>query len=563
MSANSSTSLTHPLTQIYRGGTASARPDDELLARWADGCGPEPIAALIGRHGPLVLGVCRRILGDGPDADDAFQATFLVLVRRARTLRDPERLAPWLHAVATRIALRARRRWRTGSATLASSDPRLRLVAHSEEPSEAETPSNLELSELRRVLDEEVARLPKRYREPFVLCVIQGLSRAEGSSRLGCPAGTLDSRIARARGRLRDRLSRRGFSPGVLVGSLGAPESGFVANQLLFRSVPETLLGSTVTVVQALSIHSGVPLTLWVMGRDVLPATLYKWVAASSVGLAVVTGTTFGVVAMKSGDDGSPGTRPPQGQGPLAVASAPLSDEPTSARPADSSKGDPKQSSVPPNQDEQEPGLTQEMTALLQIEAMMEQKALVQQLQTKQKSDGGLVGGEGDQKPDLEPEVDPSALGGLLQDLGLTTEKLDFTSVRDDDRETVLREILRLWVETNRKRLESSIEQYRVGVISVDRLIEASRDYRDALYYTARADHKPEDDPVILRAFEHHLGRMIDLARRAQIGFNAGLISSSDINEIKNEIFASTINYCLFVRDSLNATLKSDDPQQL
>ena len=135
----------------------------------------------------MVLATCRRVLGPGPDADDAFQATFLTLVRRAGQVRAGHSVGGWLHRVAYRVALRVRvRRPRTGALA----------VAH--EP--AARPANeSEWSDLRPVLDQEIDTLPHRFRAPFVLCYLQGKTNEQAARELGRPVGTILSRLATAR----------------------------------------------------------------------------------------------------------------------------------------------------------------------------------------------------------------------------------------------------------------------------------------------------------------------------------------------------------------------------
>jgi RNA polymerase sigma factor (sigma-70 family) len=153
---------------------------------------------LVRRHGPMVLGVCRRILRNEQDAEDAFQATFLVLVRRAASLQSPSRIANWLHGVAYRTALEARSaaaRRRAREATV-----RVRTVMP-EDP----------WAELWPVLDQELGRLAEKYRAAVVLCDLEGKTRRETARQLGWAEGTVASRLARGRSILAKRLARRGF----------------------------------------------------------------------------------------------------------------------------------------------------------------------------------------------------------------------------------------------------------------------------------------------------------------------------------------------------------------
>lgn len=187
------------LLREVRRIAASARPDDDsdrvLLARFTASRDEQAFAELVRRHGPMVLGVCHRVLRHVADADDAFQAAFLILVRRAADVRDPDRLGPWLFGVAWRTAnkLRATRR----SACPLPDDVPNRQTAASDWPAE---------------LDAAIAGLSDKYRHPVVLCHLQGLTLAEAARKLGCPAATVATRLFRARTTLRRRLTALGLS---------------------------------------------------------------------------------------------------------------------------------------------------------------------------------------------------------------------------------------------------------------------------------------------------------------------------------------------------------------
>lgn len=190
--------------------------DAELLSRWCDGGDRTALETLIRRHGGMVYGVCHRVLGNHADADDAFQATFLVFVRRANSLDRPEQVAGWLHAVSARVARKARAtRHRRHERETTTVD----IAAHP-------NPTNPWESDPRRqALDEEIARLPDRYRLPIVLCELEGYTLEEAAHALGWPKGTVAGRLSRGRERLRERLVRRGpgapvVLPGCLLGCL-------------------------------------------------------------------------------------------------------------------------------------------------------------------------------------------------------------------------------------------------------------------------------------------------------------------------------------------------------
>jgi RNA polymerase sigma factor (sigma-70 family) len=215
-----------PVLRFLRTAAGPTPPSDrQLLDRFVGQDDEAAFAALVRRHGPLVLGVCRRVLHDVHAAEDCFQATFWLLARKAGSLANPDLLGNWLHGVASRTARRAR---------LAAARRRAR-EKQAGRPQTVAPAEEVVWRDLREVLDEEIARLPARYREAVVLCYLEGRTNAEAAARLGCSRGTIATRLARARARLRGRLVRRG-----LALSLGALSAG------LSRAVGEALPGPLV-----------------------------------------------------------------------------------------------------------------------------------------------------------------------------------------------------------------------------------------------------------------------------------------------------------------------------
>jgi RNA polymerase sigma factor (sigma-70 family) len=209
------------------GPLDEAAIDEQLLRRFALTHEGAAFEGLMQRHGPMVLGVCRRVLGREHDAEDAFQATFLVLTRKADTIRKPASVGSWLHGIAYRIARKAKEqagRLPVGAAEV----PDRRSAEPSEEVSDRE---------LRAALDAELDRLPEKYRAPVVLCCLEGRRRTDVARQLGCREGTLCSRLARARALLQARLLRRGWT----VPALGAVLLGGEAP----AAVPAKLAGAT------------------------------------------------------------------------------------------------------------------------------------------------------------------------------------------------------------------------------------------------------------------------------------------------------------------------------
>ena len=191
-------------------------PDAELLDRFAAARDQAAFADLVRRHGPMVLGVCRTVLRHEQDAEDAFQATFLVLARKADSIRRREAVAGWLCEVAHRIAARAQ-----------AETARRRAREQKVTPMPAADPTqDMTLRDLRRVLSEELQRLPERYRVPLVLCYLEGRTHTDAAAQLGCGKDTFRGRLDRGREHLRRRLGRRGIAlSAVLCAAAVAPRS--------------------------------------------------------------------------------------------------------------------------------------------------------------------------------------------------------------------------------------------------------------------------------------------------------------------------------------------------
>jgi RNA polymerase sigma factor (sigma-70 family) len=223
-------SMNRLLGHLRRIAAAPQPPSDgELLSCFIERREESAFAALLRRHGPMVLGVCRRVLRDVHDADDAFQATFLVLVRKAASVRPREAVGNWLYGVAYRTALEAR-------AKIARRHAREKPMDDLPQP---EAKPQAGWHELLPLLDEELHRLPDKYRLAVVLCDVEGRSRKEVARQLAIPEGTLSSRLAVARKRLAARLARLGFALS------GASLAVLLAENAAPACVPAPLLLST------------------------------------------------------------------------------------------------------------------------------------------------------------------------------------------------------------------------------------------------------------------------------------------------------------------------------
>jgi RNA polymerase sigma factor (sigma-70 family) len=220
--------------------------DGQLLSRFFEARDDTAFTVIIDRYGPLVYGVCRRVLADSNDADDAFQATFLVLVRKGNTLRDPGRLASWLYGVAYRTARKAK-----AKAALRTKSER----QASEMPTKSDR-SEMTYDELAAVLDEEIAQLPEKYALPLVLCYLEGKTNAQAAQQLGWPEGSISRRLSRARELLRSRLARRGLalSAALIAAVFARPSSAGVPSELLLATTrAATLIADGVDVADVVS----------------------------------------------------------------------------------------------------------------------------------------------------------------------------------------------------------------------------------------------------------------------------------------------------------------------
>jgi RNA polymerase sigma-70 factor (ECF subfamily) len=261
---------------IQRLARALDRLDDaELLAAFLQCRDEAAFALLVHRHGPLVYGVCRRWLRETADIEDAFQATFLVLVRRAGSISRPQQLANWLYGVALRAARKQRERTRRiRQHEVPATDLSARFVTVPER--------DLELG---MTLDAELRRLPEKYRLPILLCHGQGLSRREAAAIIGCPEGTLSVRLARAVRRLRRRLTEAGLAPAAVtaltpIAAKAVPPD--LVRSTLRMAVPYLLQPGSVTARAAL-LAEGVVQMLWVRRFSLALASVFV-VAALGAG---------------------------------------------------------------------------------------------------------------------------------------------------------------------------------------------------------------------------------------------------------------------------------------
>lgn len=268
------------IRSLFSGGMHGGLTDRQLLERFVNqdgGSAEDAFGILLERHGPMVWGVCRRALPDRNEAADAFQATFLVLMRKAPTVRVDDSLGPWLYGVSRRVASRART---TALRRGARETGRVEALA-------GQAP-DLGSSERLEILDEEIGRLPERQRAVVVLCDLEGLPHEEVASRLGCPVGTVESRLSRGRRRLRDRLVRRGLAP-------AAPALWAEVARDANAAMPAALITSSTRFVTNAPAAGAVPVAVHALAEGVIRMMWLARLKPLAVVAAAVVLTTAGV----------------------------------------------------------------------------------------------------------------------------------------------------------------------------------------------------------------------------------------------------------------------------
>ncbi len=266
---------------------AIATSDRELLARFVSERDQAAFRGLVVRHGPTVLQMCRGVLQDAHEAEDAFQATFIVLVRKARSIQDPDSLGGWLRGVAYRTALRARCR---ASRRQVVERTRAQMVRPENAPEDFSP-------DLRQLIRTELERLPDSYRDAVTLCYLQGLTHQEAARQLGWPVGTVKVRLVRGRRLLRERLDRRGVS-------LGSALLFLLLDPRKARDVPGPLAESTARAMAVAAnghraaLASEFAFAFELAGQVLRPAVAfnYKWALAAVVATGFILGLSGSAV---------------------------------------------------------------------------------------------------------------------------------------------------------------------------------------------------------------------------------------------------------------------------
>lgn len=301
-----------PLVRMIHGMAEDQRvkgaPDQDLLRRFGDERDEAAFRGLLWRHGPMVLSICRSVLGQEADAEDAFQATFLVLARQAKAIRKTGSVGSWLHGVAYRTALKARAE-------------RIRRRKHEGQPpraNESDGPDDLTWREVREVIHAELGGVPEPYRAALVLCYLEGKTQVEAAAVLGVCKATVKNRLERGRALLRARLERRGLGPAAVLAAAAWPAAGSA-------DVPAALVSSTIKAVgssaagqaAAGAVSAKVAALAEGVLKPVLSAKLRlvfaAWFAASGLGLLALQGQVADEKGAQAAQPPKPAARADEG----------------------------------------------------------------------------------------------------------------------------------------------------------------------------------------------------------------------------------------------------------
>jgi len=291
------------LRDLFAAGTATGLSDNELLERYtakrvesaeAATAAEMAFAALVDRHGAMVWGVCHRVLGDAHEAEDAFQGTFLVLVRKAGSVRVDGSLGRWLYGVAHKVALRARSEAERRGSGFGRVPP----------TSSADPVGDVELRELRSAIGGELDRLPAKYRCPLELCHLQGMTYDQAARQLNWPVATVKSRLTKGRLRLRARLAQRGLAPGAVAVGLATALTGEAR-----AAVPQELVQSTTRAATACA-KGAFSAAVTNLTEGVLKMMMWEKLKLITVGALVAVGLTTQALSQPARKGGNLVARP-------------------------------------------------------------------------------------------------------------------------------------------------------------------------------------------------------------------------------------------------------------
>jgi RNA polymerase sigma factor (sigma-70 family) len=309
MGKAASSPILRVILQVVEDPEVREASDRDLLQRFSERREAAAFHALLRRHGPMVFDVCRGVLGNEANAEDAFQATFLILARKAASIRNTASVGSWLHGVAYRTALKARLHLAT----------RQKYEARAPARPNAE-PDDLTWREVRQVLHEELSGLAERYRVPLVACYLEGMTQGEAAAQLGLAKTTLKERLERARSMLRARLVRRGLEPAAVLVATAWPSSTALA------CLSKTLVSSTIKAASlfAAGQAAAIPVQVTALTEGVLKTMLLTKLRIATAVLVVIALIGAGVIGAAT-------------RGPQPVARSPI----------DGQKGDKAPAAVP------------------------------------------------------------------------------------------------------------------------------------------------------------------------------------------------------------------------
>jgi RNA polymerase sigma factor (sigma-70 family) len=539
-----SNALNDQLAGLFGAGTCAGLSDGELLERFLacrDDGGERAFESLVTRHGPMVLGICRHFLDDPSDVHDAFQAVFLVLARRAGAIRKTESVGSWLYGVTVRVAARARagairRRVRERRVLTAAS-----AAALAGGSPEASPGTPVENDDGAAVVHEEVIRLPEPFRTPIVLCYFEGLTHDEAAARLSWPVGTVRSRLARARDRLRTRLTRRGVTVpstiGPMAGWLIAGQSPSAASAAIRAAtalplpvhVPTSLAHAAVrlTAGQPAAVGSWSSASMALADGVLRTMMLKKLTVVGCVILSLGVGTGTGVVMIRraGAQDSSTAT---------AAATKPAAN-PAPPRDAGNQAIDPLvQKLLDAARQRVRDQLSFYEKGRITLNRYIDACAQLEKAELLAAADEGERMAARKRYADLLAQIERREMAelqvgrGTVADLAEIRQRrqqaeLDLKTEREDPDEYQSKALKLL--EAARARYESQEAFFKEGRITIDRFADASHMLAEAEQRTARN----EFERVASR--KRHLDRLKAIEAREETAFRAGRSTKADVTE--------------------------------